>query len=70
MFVNIDKAEILLHSSSSHLYLTALITEMILVIIVQCLEEASDKICTKEIMLLNDDDALDGGDDDGLACFQ
>ena len=43
---------------------------MILVIIVQCLEEASDKICTKEIMLLNDDDALDGGDDDGLACFQ
>ena len=43
---------------------------MILVIIVQCLEEASDPICTEEIMLLNDDDALDGGDDDGLVCFQ
>ena len=47
-----------------------MITEMILVIIVRCLEEANEKICTTEIMLLNDDDALDGGDDDGLACFQ
>ena len=39
---------------------------MILVIIVRCLEEASDKVYTFEIMLLNDDDALDGGDNDNF----